>query len=489
MSNLSAHQAGRTYGLTLAILGSAVVMVTLVTSALSGGNPLGLAWLEGAPPQILFTRSPAGLGSAPSPFEVSVSDAVAGIGRVSISVRQDGQVHPLVDRSFGRGDALSERFSFEVAPRALGLHEGTATITVSAQDRSALQNSATASQEIVVSFAQPRVEAISTQQNGSVGGVELVVFRYAGRPLAAGGVQSSKGVSYKGYPLSAFDPSKSFPEGAYFSLFPIPWDSEPSQEALRLAVTDDFGNSATAPFNYRIATKAFPQVDMGISRQFLSSKVPPLAEKLRAESASGPPRGDDLADFKLVNEDLRKLNESVIRGVLAGAAASPRMWSGAFIRPLAAAPKASFAEGRRYLWDGKEVSRSRHMGIDLADVAQARVVSGNRGHVVFAGDLGIYGGLVIVDHGIGVSSLYGHLSAISVKEGDLLEQGQEIGRTGTTGLAGGDHLHYEIRVQGEPVSPLAWLDPKWIEEHIEGKIESFELQPQAAAQEPGSQKS
>lgn len=183
--------------------------------------------------------------------------------------------------------------------------------------------------------------------------------------------------------------------------------------------------------------------------------------------------GDGARDFKLVNEDFRKANEAVIRGVIAQESENPRMWRGAFVRPLAAAPKASFAEERRYIWDGREISRSRHMGVDLADVAQARVVAGNAGRVIFAGELGIYGGLVIIDHGVGVSSLYGHLSSLSVKKGEVVKQGDEVGRTGATGLAGGDHLHYEIRVQGEPVSPLAWLDERWVKEHIEDKIQAF----------------
>lgn len=476
MFNTLQPQSGRSFGLTLALVGIATAGISLVVSSISGGNPLGLAWLESSPPSISFKSAPTGLGAKPSSLVISAVDQVSGLARVSVTLSQNSKTYNLAERSFDRGGVDREEISVEIDPTLLQLQEGSVTVSVSALDRSALRNTATVKRDFPVSFVKPRVEPLSSQQNGTVGGAELVVFRYSGRALASGGVQSSKGTSYRGYPLSAFDPSKSFPENTYFALFPIPYDFAPSQDSLSLTGTDDFGNSASAPFNYRIAPKLFPQVDMGLTEDFFRRKVPELREALRELNPPVTPSGNDTKDFKLVNEELRSANERVIRGVIAEAAQSPRMWRGAFVRPLAAAPKASFAEGRRYVLDGNEISRSRHMGVDLADVAQARVVAGNKGQVIFAGDLGIYGGLVILDHGVGVSSLYGHLSSLSVKKGDVVEQSGEIGRTGTTGLAGGDHLHYEIRVQGEPVSPIAWLDEKWVSEHIEEKIDFFAAQ-------------
>lgn len=489
MFNATQHQSGRSYGLTLALLGTAVAAISLGTSTLSGSQPLGLVWLESAPPSVTFTTSPVGLGAQPSTLKISVGDSGAGLSLVTVSLSQNGKARKLIERAYSTSGVLNDEFTIELDPHALELRVGTATVAVSAHDRSVWRSSVSAHKDFTVDFTAPQVQPLSVQQNGTGGGAELLVFRYQGRPLAAGGVETSKGVAYASLPLSAFDSSKNFPEGLRFSLFPIPSDFVPSQETLQLAVRDDFGNSATAPFNYRIAAKALPQVEMGLSREFMRTKVPALRAKLQADNPGVLISGNDVADFKLVNEDLRKSNEITIRSVLAETAATPRMWRGAFVRPLAAAPTASFAENRRYLWDGNEISRSRHMGIDLADVAQARVGASNKGRVVFAGDLGIYGGLVVVDHGVGVSSLYGHLSSTSVKKGDMLEQGQEIGRTGMTGLAGGDHLHYEVRVQGEPVSPLAWFDAQWIKEHIEDKIESFAVKQPSAEQAQGSPKS
>ena len=96
--------------------------------------------------------------------------------------------------------------------------------------------------------------------------------------------------------------------------------------------------------------------------------------------------------------------------------------------------------------------------------------AGNHGVVAFAGPLGIYGNTVVIDHGLGVFSLYGHLSELSVEAGGRVQKGESVGRTGQSGLAGGDHLHFSMLVHGEFVDPLEWFDAKWIREHLEPKF-------------------
>jgi murein DD-endopeptidase MepM/ murein hydrolase activator NlpD len=98
------------------------------------------------------------------------------------------------------------------------------------------------------------------------------------------------------------------------------------------------------------------------------------------------------------------------------------------------------------------------------------VPAANAGTVAFAEDLGIYGNCVIIDHGLGLQSLYGHLSQIDVKVGDTVTKGQIIGRTGTSGLAGGDHLHFDVLVSGQQVNPIEWWDPNWIKNNVTDKL-------------------
>ena len=131
---------------------------------------------------------------------------------------------------------------------------------------------------------------------------------------------------------------------------------------------------------------------------------------------------------------------------------------------------AHFADRRSYVYRGKGVDQQDHLGLDMAGLARAPVPAANDGVVVLAKFFGIYGNAVVVDHGYGLMSLYGHLSAIDVKEGQSVTRGQILGRTGDTGLAGGDHLHFAILLQGLPVSPIEWWDAHWLNDRIARKL-------------------
>jgi murein DD-endopeptidase MepM/ murein hydrolase activator NlpD len=143
--------------------------------------------------------------------------------------------------------------------------------------------------------------------------------------------------------------------------------------------------------------------------------------------------------------------------------------------------ESKFADHRTYFYQGKEVDQQVHLGFDLAVTVNIPVKAGNDGKVVYADYLGIYGNCIVIDHGMGVSSLYGHLSSIDVKAGDAVKRDQVIGRSGMTGLAGGDHLHFSIQVQGLPVSAVEWWDPHWIDDRIMRKIREAGGQPAAGA--------
>ena len=94
----------------------------------------------------------------------------------------------------------------------------------------------------------------------------------------------------------------------------------------------------------------------------------------------------------------------------------------------------------------------------------------NNGRVIFVGDLGIYGNLIVIDHGLGLMTLYAHLSEFAVKVGDVVKKGDIIARTGSSGLAFGDHLHFGVLVGGVEVTPLEWLDPKWIKDNVTDRL-------------------
>ena len=146
------------------------------------------------------------------------------------------------------------------------------------------------------------------------------------------------------------------------------------------------------------------------------------------------------------------------------------LWRGPFQRMARAASAATFADHRIYMYGDREVDRQVHLGIDLASIPGAGVIAANAGRVMYAGYLGIYGNCVIVDHGMGVQTLYAHLSTMDVERGDSVRGGEAIGRSGMTGLAGGDHVHFTTLLAGRPVNPVEWWDPHWIADRIDRKL-------------------
>ena len=179
-----------------------------------------------------------------------------------------------------------------------------------------------------------------------------------------------------------------------------------------------------------------------------------------------PNPNDLLGSYLEVNRNLRKLNHELFQKISAQSSPQP-LWSGAF-RRFFGKPMARFGDRRTYMYQNKAVDQQTHLGEDLASLINSPVYAGNNGVVVYAEPLGIYGQTVILDHGLGVFSSYSHMSQIDVKVGDKLEKGAVLGRTGTTGLAAGDHLHFAINLQGEFVDPLEWWDPHWLKDQVEG---------------------
>ena len=178
----------------------------------------------------------------------------------------------------------------------------------------------------------------------------------------------------------------------------------------------------------------------------------------------------DLLDVYLfINREVRRQNRDSI-AALAGQTAPRRLWDGPFRQLANTQVESGFADHRTYLYGGDEVDQQVHLGFDLASTVNAPVAAANTGTVIFADYLGIFGNCVVIDHGLGLQSLYAHLSSIDVAVGDAVELDAVIGRSGQTGLAGGDHLHFAMLLQGRPVTPMEWWDPQWIEDRIMRKL-------------------
>jgi murein DD-endopeptidase MepM/ murein hydrolase activator NlpD len=231
---------------------------------------------------------------------------------------------------------------------------------------------------------------------------------------------------------------------------------------------DTAGNRRTATIDVRITPTRFADKTLELSEGFLQKKVPEL---LAANDM--PPATDLVEGYLRVNGDLRKRTEARVRE-LCRARTSTRNWGDGLTRLPNAAPLAGYGDRRTYRYGGRDIDHATHLGYDLASLQGAAVPAAAGGTVTFAGALGIYGDTVILDHGLGLYTLYGHLRQIDVKAGQTVERGQTIGRTGDTGLAGGDHLHFSTMVGGIHVNPVEWWDGHWIHDHALARLAPYE---------------
>jgi murein DD-endopeptidase MepM/ murein hydrolase activator NlpD len=233
---------------------------------------------------------------------------------------------------------------------------------------------------------------------------------------------------------------------------------------IAVSAEDEAGNQARIGLHHFIRPKQWRPDTLQITDGFLSAILPGLTSLVPDAGRLSP-----VEQFLRVNRDVRKANyEKIVE--LTRASDNRRHWHDTFVRLPAAANRAMFADQRIYRYQGQEIDHQVHMGVDLASLAASPVPAANRGRVVFADDLGIYGLTVILDHGFGLFSMYSHLGQIDVQAGQMVARSAIIGRTGSTGLAGGDHLHYGMMVGATFVNPIEWWDDHWIKDNVTDKI-------------------
>jgi hypothetical protein len=305
------------------------------------------------------------------------------------------------------------------------------------------------------------VAVLSTFHYINLGGSEFVVYRATPGDVTSGVRVGDK--EYIGYPATGVgitsDPALRV---AFFALL---YD-QPLNTPMQVFARDDAGNEAVAALDHMVFAKQYQQSRIEIDDKFLNRVVPAIA----ANSPDAGIRTDDvLKGFLTINGDLRRKNNQTLTE-LAKKSSPQLMFTDAFQQLGNSQVEAKFADTRTYIYQGKPIDTQVHLGFDLAVTANVPIVAAQRGVVVHASDLGIYGNCVIIDHGMGVQSLYGHLSSFAVKVGDKVEKGQQIGRSGMTGLAGGDHLHFTMLVGGQQVTPIDWWSAQWMQDRVRRKI-------------------
>jgi murein DD-endopeptidase MepM/ murein hydrolase activator NlpD len=438
---------------------------------LAGG---GIVWYraEGTPPSVTGPDELL-LGSSGATVTIDLIDERSGLREVEVAVREagdSGEATILLQRSFpgavttGGEPNRPEQVEVTLDPKALNLTDGEATLVVTVRDWSwrngLLGNEAVFETALEVDLRKPRVQVDTGLTYVERGGAGAVTYTL-GEPTTRDGVQVAD-VFFRGYPAPGTNGDTAATRRV--ALYAVPTDAPPNPK-IEVIAEDRAGNLGRAAWPVVVKERVLPVANITLPKRFLDVKTRNLAdaENIPYDDAE-PARA-----FDQINTELRARNEELIRSITAKSASEPS-FTGAFGQLSNSKVTSRFAEQRSYFVDGKKVSQATHFGYDLASTAGAPIEASGTGRVVYADSLGIYGNCVILDHGLGLFTLYAHLSRIDVAVDDLVEKDQSLGSSGSTGLAGGDHLHFAVILSNTYVDPIEWWDPFWVKTHIEARI-------------------
>lgn len=440
----------------------------------AGGFAAYVASQEPGP--LLTIHGPEVIGGGGFVLDVAVDASREQLSSLDARIEQGGRRFPVMTLATSMQARLTQetptrvRVRQDVATASLdGIRDGHARLVVSAATPVLFgfrQARTEEGRDIAVRLSPPTLAVISTHHYVTMGGSEMVVYR-ASPPDCESGVTVGDRF-YRGYPASGVAGGRATDPAVHVAFFALPFDQD-TNVPIRLTARDAAGNSTVVDFDHRAFTATFSYSRVSLDDPFLARVVPPIVEHTPDLALATGTAEERVEAFLHINRDLRRRNAEQL-AALAAETSPEWLAQGAFRRLPGSASKAPFAEHRTYLIGSQEIDQQVHLGFDLASTGRAAVLASNTGRVVFAAFLGIYGNCVVIDHGMGVQTLYGHLSAIDVEKGDRVEKGETIGRSGTTGIAGGDHVHFTVLVGGTPVTPVEWWDPKWTRDRIERKL-------------------
>ncbi len=311
--------------------------------------------------------------------------------------------------------------------------------------------------DIAIDTKAPITQVINNSRYISRGGSALVVAKVADENLKDTYITFNDTQIFKLIPF--------YKENYYAAI--IAWDiTTPFEDFKKAEVVaiDKAGNKSTAKIPLYITDFAVKDSNLNIPQSFIDTVSTNVLEKMNEEVPT------DLAErFVKQNRELRAKNIATIKKVSLDTLPK-ELFSDFTIKPFerlqGSMTAAGFGERRHYYLDEKMIDEAWHLGLDWASVAQDNIPITNSGDVIFKDYLGIYGNAIIVNHGLGLGSIYAHTTNQFINVGEKVTQGQKIATTGVTGAVLGDHLHFGVLVQGIEVNPLEWMDPNWIKTRI-----------------------
>lgn len=437
-----------------------LIFVALLAVAAFGAFTL----FEREKPVIFMGEIPEYLG-ADTTLDLTLSDRKSGLRSIRIAINQENKEQEVLFTEYPRQGYIGKAGPTEIKEKQLldlkklGLKDGPAEIILEVRDYSSWGlfqgNMTRVAKNITIDTKAPKINLLHATRYLKQGGAGIVIYQITEETL-------QHGVQINGN----FHPGFAVGDGrerTYIAFLALPFEATAIVDP-KIIAEDPAGNKTAIGFssNYKKANQKRDSIT--VSDGFLSVKIPEFEEHYPEM------KGDMIEKYLYTNRNLRDMNNKKIQD-LCKKPESGRLWKGAFQR-MPGSPRAGFADHRTYDYQGKPVDEQVHLGVDIASTQRADIRAAEAGKVIFTGYHGIYGEMVVLDHGQGVFSLYSHLSQINVTVDSLVDQNTVLGLTGTTGMAGGDHLHFSMLINGIFVNPVEWWDPHWIAVTITEPLES-----------------
>ncbi|HEY1235206.1 MAG TPA: M23 family metallopeptidase [Candidatus Binatia bacterium] len=406
-------------------------------------------------PQITIVPDADIIGAAP--LQIAVTEQGRGLKSFAAVLSSGGTEYPLVSEQYDQ--PVTEKKFTVALTKVTGLKEGPAVLRVTARDRSWWNffrgNEAVLQKNLAIDITPPTLELVADDRYINFGGVGVIVYKPSNDTITSG-------VKIGNYFFPGYKGQVKEHPDQYIVFFAHPYNVNEGEKAS-LVATDRAGNTREIKLVYELKNVKYKKSSIRIDDNFIQQKVAPLLNDVASRQAS--PK----EIFVKVNKNLRKENEDKIRSITEKETPTI-LWHDAFSQLSNSKVEANFADARTYVYKDEAIDSAYHLGYDLSVTKHYPAEAANSGRVAFVGDLGIYGNTVIIDHGLALYTLYGHLSSIDVKVGDQVKQRQFIGKTGETGLAVGDHLHFGVYLHGLAVLPVEWWDQKWINDNVQPKL-------------------
>ncbi|QKF60071.1 M23 family metallopeptidase [Aliarcobacter lanthieri] len=397
---------------------------------------------------------------APIKVEVSDKNKIKSFEAIII----DGQNEFAIESELIAEDKNSGVLTYELKPFKFNeVKSSNVILRIKARDNSNWNffsgNEAIEDTNLIIDRRSPITSVLSNSYMLKQGGSGILIAEIKDENLKDYYVTFNDEVIFELFPF--------YKTGYYISIITWPIDIK-EWKGVNIVAVDMAGNKSITKVPYYIQSFKEKVDNLNISDDFIYSVSKNVLELSNMDIPTNP-----VDIFVKANKDLRAENLKTVKNIVVKNFQDSQNMPfevKTFIRMSNAKTFAMFGERRHYFYNGEKVDEAWHLGMDWASVRRADIVVSNPGKVIFRDYLGIYGESIIVDHGLGLASLYAHTSSQDVEVGDFVKAGQKIGNTGATGAVFGDHLHFGILVQGIEANPNEWLDSNWMKLNLTNTI-------------------